>query len=398
MACLHAALRDPLAELVFWLPESETYATPRASSSRRCPTTAARTRRSRARAREPRCSCTTRRCSSGARLSATSSPQPHSRSRSRAFGSRSGFSSRRCRLRACASSRPDYEERRRLERDLHDGAQQRLVSLGLQIRRMQRSLPREASILAPALDQIVGEVARRSAICVRSPPACAQPASTTASRRRCTTSLARRPSRSRSRRRSGVSPPSVEAAAYFVVCEALTNAVKHASASHVGCAQSRERHAAPEHRRRRRRRRPRTARLRPGRTRRSRLGARRHPRHRQPARRRHTHRGGHPVQLVIAEDTVLLREGLAGLLEDAGHAWSRASATPKHCSRWWPSTSPSSRSSTCACRRPTRTRAWWPPPRSAARTRARRCSYCHSTSRAVTPSRWSAPAEASATC
>ena len=51
-----------------------------------------------------------------------------------------------------------YEERRRLERDLHDGAQQRLVSLGLQIRRMQRSLPREASVLAPALDQIVGEV------------------------------------------------------------------------------------------------------------------------------------------------------------------------------------------------------------------------------------------------
>ena len=51
-----------------------------------------------------------------------------------------------------------YEERRRLERDLHDGAQQRLVSLGLQIRRMQRSLPREASMLAPALDQIVDEV------------------------------------------------------------------------------------------------------------------------------------------------------------------------------------------------------------------------------------------------
>ena len=51
-----------------------------------------------------------------------------------------------------------YEERRRLERDLHDGAQQRLVSLGLHIRRMQRSLPSEARILAPALDQIVGEV------------------------------------------------------------------------------------------------------------------------------------------------------------------------------------------------------------------------------------------------
>src|SRR4029079_13943895 len=30
-------------------------------------------------------------------------------------------------------------------------------------------------------------------------------------------------------------------------------------------------------------------------------------------------RGGAAVRVVIAEDTVLLREGLAGLLEDAGH-------------------------------------------------------------------------------
>src|SRR4029079_16872452 len=51
-----------------------------------------------------------------------------------------------------------YEERRRLERDLHDGAQQRLVSLGVQVRRLQFSLPREAQILSPALDQIVAEV------------------------------------------------------------------------------------------------------------------------------------------------------------------------------------------------------------------------------------------------
>src|SRR5215208_2622128 len=51
-----------------------------------------------------------------------------------------------------------YEERRRLERDLHDGAQQRLVSLGMQIRRTQRSLPKDARILDPALDKIVDEV------------------------------------------------------------------------------------------------------------------------------------------------------------------------------------------------------------------------------------------------
>ena len=51
-----------------------------------------------------------------------------------------------------------YEERRRLERDLHDGAQQRLVSLGVQVRRLQLSLPRDAKILSPALDQVVSEV------------------------------------------------------------------------------------------------------------------------------------------------------------------------------------------------------------------------------------------------
>ena len=52
-----------------------------------------------------------------------------------------------------------YEERRRLERDLHDGAQQRLVTLGIVLRRLQRSLPGEAKILAPALDAAVDEVA-----------------------------------------------------------------------------------------------------------------------------------------------------------------------------------------------------------------------------------------------
>ena len=52
-----------------------------------------------------------------------------------------------------------YEERRRIERDLHDGAQQRLVTLGIVLRRLQRSLPREAQMLVPALDAAVDEVA-----------------------------------------------------------------------------------------------------------------------------------------------------------------------------------------------------------------------------------------------
>ena len=50
-----------------------------------------------------------------------------------------------------------YEERRRLERDLHDGAQQRLVSIGLALRHIQGRLPTPS----PESDQLnatVGEV------------------------------------------------------------------------------------------------------------------------------------------------------------------------------------------------------------------------------------------------
>src|SRR6201999_1989848 len=45
----------------------------------------------------------------------------------------------------------------------------------------------------------------------------------------------------------------------------------------------------------------------------------RHARARQPARRGHADRRGAAVRVVLAADAVLVREGLAGLLEDAGH-------------------------------------------------------------------------------
>jgi signal transduction histidine kinase len=47
------------------------------------------------------------------------------------------------------------EARRRLERDLHDGAQQRLVSLGLKLRTAQQSVPPDLADLQDELSEVV---------------------------------------------------------------------------------------------------------------------------------------------------------------------------------------------------------------------------------------------------
>jgi len=125
------------------------------------------------------------------------------------------------------------DERRRLERDLHDGAQQRLVALGVGVRRLQRSLPHEASILSPALDQVVDDIAaavtdlRRLAAGLRPArlddglgPALEDLVRTTPVPVRLVVD-GQRPE------------PSIETAAYFVACEGVTNAVKHADAQSI---------------------------------------------------------------------------------------------------------------------------------------------------------------------
>jgi signal transduction histidine kinase len=133
-----------------------------------------------------------------------------------------------------------YEERRRLERDLHDGAQQRLVSLGLRLRRLQRSLPGEAKILAPALDQVVAEVG--SAISdLRQIAAGVRPARLDDGLAAALHDLAHSaPLPVRVEAPIERVSASIEAAAYFVACEALTNAVKHAAASRVSICARRE--------------------------------------------------------------------------------------------------------------------------------------------------------------
>jgi signal transduction histidine kinase len=134
----------------------------------------------------------------------------------------------------------ELEERRRLERDLHDGAQQRLVSLGVEIRRLQRSLPREAGILSPAFDKIVAEVGATIGD-LRQIAAGVRPARLDDGLAAALAELARAaPVQVDVDAADERAPASVEAAAYFVACEALTNAVRYASATRVSMRAVRE--------------------------------------------------------------------------------------------------------------------------------------------------------------
>jgi signal transduction histidine kinase len=130
------------------------------------------------------------------------------------------------------------EERRRLERDLHDGAQQRLVSLGLSLRDVQSRLP-EGSDAARDLDASVGVLAdaigelRELARGVR--PAGLDDGLAAALRE-----LAARSSmRTRVDVTSERFEDSIETAAYFVCSEALANTVKHARATEVSVSAAR---------------------------------------------------------------------------------------------------------------------------------------------------------------
>ena len=88
-----------------------------------------------------------------------SAPRPRSRSRtsistpSRALGSPS------CRRRAQRIVAAGDAERRRLERDLHDGAQQRLVALALQLRLIQADIRRDPAMAEQLVTSASGELA-----------------------------------------------------------------------------------------------------------------------------------------------------------------------------------------------------------------------------------------------
>jgi signal transduction histidine kinase len=148
-------------------------------------------------------------------------------------GSRAELAASRARIVTAAD-----ETRRRIERDLHDGVQQRLVSLVLAQRQVEAMVPPELSDLRAQLsgqaDGLAGALEELQEISRGIHPA-------------ILTQGGLAPALNALARRSAVPvelavrvearlPEPVERAAYYIVSEALTNAAKHAQASTVQVA------------------------------------------------------------------------------------------------------------------------------------------------------------------
>jgi signal transduction histidine kinase len=133
-------------------------------------------------------------------------------------------------------------ERRRLERDLHDGAQQRLVALSLQLGMARRKVEADPATAGRLLDASTAEL-QRALEELRELARGIHPAILTdrglgaaiealAERAPLPVDLDRMP--------EDRLPAAVEAAAYFVVAESLTNVAKYSSAQHASVSVGRE--------------------------------------------------------------------------------------------------------------------------------------------------------------
>jgi PAS domain S-box-containing protein len=124
-------------------------------------------------------------------------------------------------------------ERRRLERNLHDGAQQRLVSLALALRLAREravGAPKEArDLLEQAAEELtlalgdLRELARGIHPAILTERGLGPALDAVVARSSFPVELVALPKERL--------PEPIEAAAYYVICEALANAAKHASAS-----------------------------------------------------------------------------------------------------------------------------------------------------------------------
>ena len=214
-------------------------------------------------------------------------------------------------------------ERRRIERDLHDGAQQRLVALAMELGRAKAKFADDPDAARVLVDQAHAQAKEaltelRNLVRGVHPPVLTErglDAALSGLAALCPVPVEVHvdvPVRPRT---------SVEAVAYFVVAEALTNVAKHSRASHAkviveghgfpgtltvmisddGIGGAKRGQPGPV--------RPGRPGIRRGRAALGRVAVRR-PDH---------HRGGVAMRVVIAEDSVLLREGLTRLLTEAGH-------------------------------------------------------------------------------
>jgi signal transduction histidine kinase len=148
--------------------------------------------------------------------------------RSRAGASRADLATSRARIVHSADA-----TRRRIERDLHDGIQQRLVVLALELRAIQANAPAEHRELQTRLDRIadglgdaleeLGEISRGIHPAILSKGGLGPALKMLARRSRIPVQV--------DLKIESRLPPPIEVAAYYVVSEALTNTAKHSRAS-----------------------------------------------------------------------------------------------------------------------------------------------------------------------
>jgi signal transduction histidine kinase len=230
------ALDDPSLELLFWLPESGQYVDAEGHALEPPDDDPARV--------------VTRVHRDGECIAAIvhDAALPHMRDHVQAVGAAAALALENERLDAALRARLDelrssrermleigLEERRRLERDLHDGAQQRLVAMALNIRlaraklnedplAAERLLANAGSELESALEEL-RELARGIHPAVLTDRGLATALETLASRAPVPVELGELPDERL--------PEAVELVAYFVIAEALTNVAKYAEASHA---------------------------------------------------------------------------------------------------------------------------------------------------------------------
>jgi signal transduction histidine kinase len=126
-----------------------------------------------------------------------------------------------------------YEERRRLERDLHDGAQQRLVSLGMSLRLAQRHLDDGTVAMNDLIDQAVAELGTAVAE-LRQIAHGLRPSSLDDGLREALSALTQHvPIPVRLEVEPEPLPDDIATTVYYVTSEAIANAVKHADATRI---------------------------------------------------------------------------------------------------------------------------------------------------------------------